>query len=404
MDISKNPKRGRCIICKGPHHHADCPIMAKAKAYFKVQDVFSKDSFQGQSPAPFVGRFGYPNVNVGLLAPGEINEDVWLYDAPRYWAGKGFSVNEVIDHRAALINSAFKANVKRIDKMIELSQEVAIAKKPVDLEINLEQKPRFRLNVDGETAPRGPNAKLKKAEITSNPRVDQKVDKTTSDTDLLSREGMNYLFKKGFDENFISKILSVGTLGIGKNRKLVPTRWSITATDDTLGKELIGKVKDYSIADPMAFFGGYLGNYYLILLLPEVFGYELYETYLPTGAYTTDHETYEGRKTYASNTVGGYYAARLPILERLNAMKRQGTVIALRFITDEYTAPLGVWVVREATRKSISSKPLVFGDKELLIEYAKKFVKKRFGYDVDLLLNKSVLLNQVRVQKKLGMF
>ena len=33
--------------------------------------------------------------------------------------------------------------------------------------------------------------------------------------------------------------------------------------------------------------------------------------------FTTDYEPYTGRKTYAENCVGGYYAARLPILEKL---------------------------------------------------------------------------------------
>ena len=67
----------------------------------------------------------------------------------------------------------------------------------------------------------------------------------------------------GFDENYLSRILSAGTLGVKTQRKLVPTRWSITATDDTIGKELISQVKDCAQGEYWAWFGGYLGNYFL---------------------------------------------------------------------------------------------------------------------------------------------
>ena len=101
--------------------------------------------------------------------------------------------------------------------------------------------------------------------------------------------------------------MSVGILGLKKDRKLVPTRWSITATDDIIGKSLISEIKDYSeISSYYSFFGNYLGNYYLILIFPEVWSYELFETYVPSNwnftkplRYGTDFEDYYGRKEYA---------------------------------------------------------------------------------------------------------
>jgi len=391
----------KCLICKGSHHYSDCPLLSKAKAFFQVKDTLGKESFQGQSPTPFVGRFGYPNINVGLLAPGEIHEDVWKFDAPKYWAKQQYGIDQVIGRRASLINARLKTHVKQPASFVETAQEVAMASKPVEIEFKLEQKPVFRLQSHGEAAPTGPTAKLKKATITENPKIPTKVDKVVSDTDLLAKEGLTYLFKKGFDETMLTRLLSVGTLGLKKNRKLVPTRWSITATDDILGKNLITQIKDFPPADPMAFFGGYLGNNYLILVLPEIFSYELFEIYLPTGAYSTDHEFYDGRKNYASNTVGGYYAARLAILEKLKAMKRQASILALRFITEEYHTALGVWVVREATRNAMRTKPLTFGDKELLLQYAKTFAQKKFGYSLPKILRESKLLSFVQRQKRL---
>jgi DNA repair protein NreA len=401
-----------CIKCKGRNPancgRTFCPITAKAQSIVKVKENVKSD-FYGSSPAPFVGRFGYPNINVGVLSPTQQREDAWMFDAPKFWADNNIQIMSIVDFRSSLVNSQFKANVKQQSKMLSISQEVGMASKPVDLEINLKDKPKFRVNSDSFMAPTGPNAQLKKAMITSNSKIDSKVDKVVSDTDLKSSLALDYLYKKGFDENFLSKLLSVGTLGIKNNRKLVPTRWSITATDDTLGKRLIKDVKDFSECNYLAYFGGYLGNYFLVLFVSDVWSYELFETYMPGAEfnvsdkvqYSTDHEFYAGRKQYAFETAGGYYASRLPVLEKLKQIKRQSSVLVLRFITGEYGIPLGVWVVREAMRKAMKSIPVEFASRELMLKYAKNVISKKFGFNLDILVKESKVLKQVKQQKKL---
>jgi len=203
-------------------------------------------------------------------------------------------------------------------------------------------------------------------------------------------------------------LLSVGNLGIKVQRKLVPTRFAITATDDIIGKKLIEEIRDYSETNYLAYFGGYLGNYYLILFFPDVWTYELFETYVGSADYqwpfATDYENYYGRKNYASSTAGGYYSARLGILENLSKLKRQGSVLCLRFITNDYWAPLGVWVCRESVRKSLNNKSIEFSSEELMLEYAKKLIKRRFNYNLNNILNKSLLLKNIKIQKKLISF
>ena len=403
-----------CLKCKGRGFcgRSICPHILKSEAMFKVSNKITAKDFEGLAPAPFVGRIGYPKLNVGILSPAQTNEDVWEYDAPRYWANKEYQIPQIVDFRSALINSRFKVHAHDSNKMLDIAQEVGMASAPVDVEVNLQDKPKFRLNPDSIVAPMGPNANLEKVKVTSNPKIHTKVDKVVSDFDLKSKDAMLYLYENEFDENFLSKILSVGTLGIKKNRKLVPTRWSITATDDTLGKNIINEIKDFKQTDYLAFFGGYLGNYYLILTFPNVWSYELFEMYAPKASwnvtnevqYTTDYEDCFGRKNYADNTAGGYYAARLPILEKLKNIKRQGNILALRFITGEYSVPLGVWVVRESTRKTMNNKPLEFSSKELMIEYAKKLALKKFGVNLDKILDKSVLLNKLKTQVNLTDF
>ncbi len=378
--------------------------------YFKLSQNIKEDFF-GSSPAPFVGRYGYPNINVGLLAPPE-TKDAWLHDAPRYWAANNFPINTIADLRMSLINSRSKSHIKQQPKITQLAQEIGLASRPVDIEIHLKKKPSIKPLTDYIVTPMGPSAQIRSARITENAKIHTKVQKVHDDTDLKANNALQYLYKNNFDENMLTRILSVGSIGIGKNRKLVPTRWSITAVDDTIGKELIEKIKEHQEYEYSAYFGNFSGNYFLILCLSDIWSYELFEMYMPkTGMnksvdlkYTTDHELYDGRKTYAENTAGGYYASRLPILESLSAQKRQASVLVLRFITDEYTIPLGVWVVREAVRKAMSNKPLTFASKELLLQYAQRFIKHRFNFEVTSILNKSQLLKQKKEQRKLKDF
>ncbi|MEK6891560.1 MAG: hypothetical protein AABX25_00070 [Nanoarchaeota archaeon] len=381
-----------------------CPICARNNAIYKVKNKIETENFTSDAVAPFVGRFGYPNVNIGILAPPEQSDDSWLYDAPKFWSSENFEIPKIVDFRSSLLNSRDNVNIRKKIKLIELSQDIAMSSKPVDVEIQLKEKPRFQLNLDSHMAPTGPNAKLKKASLTENPKIHTKVYKVFDDIDLKAQDAVNYLYENNFDENFLSKLLSVGTLGLKKDRKLVPTRWSLTATHDTIGKHLIAQIKNNNTIDYTAFFGGYLGNYYLILCFPEVWSYELFEMYVRSPNYTTDYESYNGRKNYAEQTAGGYYTVRMGILEKLKELKKQSTVLALRFITDDYTMPLGVWVTLEATRKAMNSKPVQFSSKELVLEYAKKVALKKFNFNIDKILEKSILLKSIKQQSKLIKF
>ena len=120
--------------------------------------------------------------------------------------------------------------------------------------------------------------------------------------------------------------------------------------------------------------------------------------------YSTDYENYNGRKNYAQECAGGYYAARLSILEKLKALKRQGSCLVLRFISSEYNIPLGVWVCREAARKSLQERVLTFSSQELMFKYAQELIKRKFSFDLNLLLKESKLLKSNKEQQKLTCF
>jgi len=390
-----------------------------AETRFKYKDFGKISNLNSTSPpSVFIGsKLKYPAVNVGILSPLEEDKNAWLYDDAQYWANNNFQIRDVLRLRDSLLNSRFQSKVKsvRIDskdnrKFIQIAQEIALASKPVDVEIELKRKLNFDKKKDKILMHQGFSAPLKKAKVTSNVKIDRKVDKIIND-EIKASEGIEYLYKNNFNEYALSKILSVGVLGLQKNKRLVPTRWSITATDDMLGKNILDQIKDYKwIENYELFFGEFMGNCYLIILIPNVFSYELFELYLPGSSWnpsdgikaSTDYENYYGRKNYASNTAGGYYATRLPVLEYLRKIKRQASVLVVRIETPSYWAALGVWVVRESVRKAFDNRKLSFNSLSEILESSKKIGMIKFGFDPSKIFKKSRLLEGIKTQKNLN--
>jgi len=383
---------------------------------FKYKNLGNVSKLDSNSPpSVFIGsKLEYPLVNVGIISPLERDENSWLYDDAKYWAENNFSIGDVLKLRNSLLNSRFQSKVKtggseNSKKFVDLAQEIAVASMPVDVEIELKRNIGFDKKKDRITMPQGMNAPLKKAKITGNVKIHRKVDKVIND-EMKAVESIEYLHKNKFSEYVLSKILSVGVLGLKKDKRLVPTRWSITATDDMLGNRLLKRVRDYKwIENYELFFGEFLGNQYMILLLPNVFSYELFELYMPKSSWnptselkaSTDSEGYYGRKSYASSTAGGYYATRLPILEYLDKIKRQASVFVIRIETPNYWAGLGVWVVRESVRKALNNRKIKFDSYNDAINSAKQISKVKYNFNLEKIIEKSDLLKLLRTQTKL---
>lgn len=366
-------------------------------------------------PSVFIGsKLKYPLVNVGIMSPLEKDENAWIYDDMKYWANNNFDIKDVLMLRNSLLNSRFQSKVSdaRLNKkMVDIAKDIAVASKPVNVEIEFNERLRFERDKDKVLTPHGYNAGIKRAEITGNVKIERQVDKVIND-DIKASESAQILYKNNFDEYTISKILSVGVLGMKKNRRLVPTRWSITATDDLIGKNLLEKIRNYQqIQDYELFYGEFMGNDYIIFLFPGVWSYELFELYEPGSSWnpsteikaSTDAEGFHGRKEYAFNTAGGYYASRLPILEYLDSIKRQASVLVIRIETPSYWAGLGVWVVRESVRKALKQK-MKFADRDEILGSGKKIGLIKYHFDISGILSKSNLLKQKKEQKSLTEF
>ncbi|MFC7044969.1 DNA repair protein NreA [Halobacteriaceae archaeon GCM10025711] len=333
----------------------------------RFESVAQGDSLFGSTaPSVFVGRSSYPNVSTGILSPVGEEEQAEEFATSGQWYNRGLDIENVLQYRTGLLNSRRSANVDVNDVwdgFVGVQREVAIADRPVDVEIGLSDTLDLDFSLDDVTTPTGPNAKAESADLAENPHVPRPVKKTLEDDDWQAQGAMNYLYRRGFDVYDINRILSVGALGRGENRRLVPTRWSITAVDDTVGKFLRGRVRDYpSIDKPQVWLNEYMGNRYWVVLAPGKWEFELVEMKAPGSVWNQDptgqtwmgsaHEGYEGRTGYVDETAGAYYASRLGVLEHLDAVGRQAKALVLREVSDDYWAPVGVWQVRESVRNA----------------------------------------------------
>jgi DNA repair protein NreA len=331
-----------------------------------------KQSFSGKTPNILIGSFAYPHISSGALVDEEYKEGS---DDPKTYLEKNISIQDILQNRRSFVNSMTRVDVKDLKKkFVEQTQEIAKSSRAVDADVQLQRPLLKRMEFHEKALPHGPSAQLKQLDITSNPKIKSVVEQKTSDTDLKANSALLELQERGIDEYQLTKLLSTGTLGIGDNRKLVPTKWSITAVDDQLGEQLRKEILDYSFCDFELYEGNYIGNYYVVVFLPGDWSFELLEYTCPETIYnpgqeasvTKDFEFLHGRTSYAYETAGGYYASRLAVLRQLASRKRQGRVVVFRVITNEYIAPLGVWTLRETVHKTVNSTPLLFESQEEL--------------------------------------
>ncbi len=372
-----------------PDEEADRRRLAREKSYEitdhlerferEFERALSGDTLVGStSPSIFVGRSNYPDIPVGLLSPVGEEDRAEEYVTDSGWYREGYGIDDVLGRRTGLLNSNKRANVDspRIasrlapsvhdewEGFVGVQREVAIADRPVDVEIGLDGKPDLGLDAGTDVAtPRGPRAAAESADLTENPHVPRPVKKTLEDDDWQAEGAMTYLYRRGFDVYEINSILSAGALGEAAQRRLVPTRWSITAVDDTVGKFLRGAIRnEQSIDTVQVWENEYMGNRYWIILAPGSWEFELVEMKAPGSIWNPDpaggvwmasaSEGYEGRTSYVEETAGAYYAARLGVLEHLESIGRQAKCLVLREVSDDYWAPVGVWQVRESVRNA----------------------------------------------------
>ncbi len=364
--------------------------LKKLTASFNVPSVEVGKELDGSTPpSVFVGSWNYPKVYAGpMIAP--MHGDTAVMDMPEAWIPGKKTQEEIIGYRLRLVRG--KRSIKVTDlhnSFVEKLQDISLASGSIESEAEFDHAPKG-VTFSDDHAPFGPSADIERFEV-GNVRWDQSLEKAYYDIDLKAADAVMDLHSKGLPFSSIQKSFSVGALGTEKRRRLVPTRWSITACDSTIGSRLLKEVRQY---EPIETFRVHefssLNNYYAVITTPNAWQYEWMEAFIHVlgreELLFSDYETNSGKKGYSR--VGGCYdSCKMAVLEALAREKRQAGVIVLREAYKGYV-PLGVFNVRENVRAAMAGKAIEFeGIKEAMghVSSRMEFSSSRFVKESDLL-------------------
>lgn len=259
--------------------------------------------------------------------------------------------------------------------------------------------------MDDEVQPFGPSARMTSMKK-SNGRFERNLERSFYDTDMKAVDAVISSYRNGTLISEIEKAFSVGTMGVDKRRRFVPTRWSITAVDDIIGKDLLETTKFYGTIDDYRIYQWeQLDNRWCILMMPCTWRYELIEawypntTWNPTGRTVdiiSDCEFFDGRKEYAH--IGGcYYAARMAVNELLISERRTAGVVIFREAHPGYVMPVGVWNVRENVRAALTTAPSRFET----LQQALAHISGRMEIPMDTWIANSGILRDYLTQRRI---
>ena len=405
-------KNGLCSICKGAHRLCGkdrCPLMVKFYSQQKTRPLIDSKDLAGSSPpSVFVGRYGYPKVDIGPLIPPEFG-DTSIMGTPEKWVG--MPIDDIVDHRFRLVRGKYRIDAKdfrRYGRMVDGVQELALAERPVDVETSFTQKPKGRVVLDDSIEPFGPSARMEQMSI-GNGRFERNLEKSFYDTDMKATDAVVSAYRNGTLISEIQKAFSVGTMGVDRNRRFVPTRWSITAVDDIIGKDLLKTTKwNPPIDDFRIYQWEELDNRWAVLMMPCTWRFELIEAWYPNTTWNPagrqidiihDSEFFDGRTEYAH--IGGcYYASRMAVNELLIEEGRTAGVVIMREAHPGYIMPVGVWNVRENVRAALKTKPFHFESLDRALDH----VEGMMDIKRDTWISNSDVMSDWRVQRRIEDF
>jgi hypothetical protein len=400
-------QRSICAICHGHRRlcgKAVCPILVKAASHTRLEQLLSQPTVYGASPpAVFIGSWNYPKVYTGPLVPPFSHRDTAIMDLPNHWVTK--SLEQILQYRLALVRGKRFMNVhsaQHPDRHLQTFQELVMAGVPADTEMQFTKPPRLSITFSSREPPIGPSADLLHTALTQNPSTPRSIDTIVSDTDLQATPGIVRLYQSNIHQRQITRVFSLGLLGEKRHRKLVPTEWSITAIDDILGRALHQQIIQYPWINDYLIFGQHaLANNVQILLFPSSWTFEAQEVWLtsPNPTPMIDYEPVQGRRTYATNLAGAYYAARLPVLEYLNRVRRQAGALVFMEVYPEWI-PLGVWRFRELCREALQHPPF----KCVSLSAALTQMTQRLRLPLQKWMSQSAILPWVRQQTRITQF
>jgi len=340
-------------------------------------------------PSVFVGSWNYPKVFAGpLIAP--VREECGIMDTPEAWIPASWTQEEILSCRLELVRGKRVQDVTAVnDRGATSLQEIALSAGSVESEASFTERPAGT-SFSEEHTPFGPSAHLLDFQAESS-RFEPHLEKCYYDTDLTSSDAIFKLHRDNVPFSSIQKALSVGALGCGRRRRMVPTRWSITACDTALADVFLSRVRQNTLVDTVRVHEfASLHNHYAVILLPTPWQYEWMEAFLHIRGNEellfSDHEGFRGKKEYSP--VGGcYYSCKMAVLEGLEREGLQAGAIVLREARRGYI-PMGVFNVRENVRQAMLRPYREFED----LRSALSDISLRMTLPMERFMNESTLL------------
>lgn len=326
-----------------------------------------------------------------MIAP--LSGDTRIMDTPESWIPGQKTQEEIIGYRMNLVRGKHPVEVRDVEnRFVEQLQDIALSATSIDSTVSFTSTPTG-MSLSEEHMPHGPSAPIERFDL-GTATWDRNLEKVYYDVDLKASDAIMALHREGVAFSSIQKAFSVGTMGTKRGRHLVPTRWSITACDSTIGDRLLSEVRNY---DPIETWRIHefssLNNHYAVMLMPTGWQYEWMEAFLrilgKEELIYADHEGHRGKQGYSS--VGGcYYSCKMAVLEGLARERKQAGAIILREASTGYV-PLGVFNVRENVRNAMLQPPVEFED----IMTALNYCSQKLTLPVSRFIEQSTLLRKM---------
>ncbi len=342
-------------------------------ATIRMNSVETGTELAGSSPpSVFIGSSGFPKLLAGpMITP--VHGDTAIMDQPEEWISRLLPQEDIIRYRMNLVRGKHRVDAKDLDsRFITQLREIAMADTSIESDATFSSVPTG-ISFSEEHAPYGPSAEITSLEI-ENTRWNHRLEKVYSDTDLVATDAIMHLHRQGIPFSTIQKAFSVGTMGRGRDRHLVPTRWSITACDSTIANRLYQEVKTNVLLDTWRVHEfSSLNNRYTVILMPTGWQYEWTEAFVHVlgneELVFSDHEIRKPKTTY-SPLGGCYYSCKMAVLEALARERIQAGAIVLREAQEGYV-PLGVFNVRENVRSALRQPGIELEDAEAVFSHIK---------------------------------
>jgi hypothetical protein len=343
----------------------------------------------GFGSAPIVGEKNYPFLATHNIS--NIDKKTSFFETGKLVKK---TYDEILPLKAKSILGTTQKNYIKKPKarIVEELRDIYKSKTAIEMQSSFEKELRFTKIVSSKVAGvMGSQNELTKLEAQENTKTSNKIEKYT-ENDIKAKEAIISLYEKGVNEHQIINLLALGSFGIELNRKLVPTKWAISAFDQTIDNYLHKKILKYNLLNQFEVYQDYdKGNDFIIILMPNTYSAEIVETWdlgesaeqqeqkstdksHLFGVVTQDKKVKIDKwntgkriiieqdyvsinnklKTKDPQCAGGYWATKSPINRFLDKRQKQASYLSIRFI-DNYDIPLGVVFVRECARKALTN-------------------------------------------------